>query len=192
MDSFDSKPLTALAYFYFSFSDAEKQNIEIMLVSLIKQLFCRRPNTSQSVQDLGQYKEKGRRPDRETLEGTLVATIHGFEHVYVVIDALDECPYQNGERKKLSASICRVYEKTTENIHLLCTSRKEVDIETAMTPLLVISTNTTIDLLIYKEAVHHDIGLYIDKTLESSDVESWPPSIKAKARSTLIQKADGM
>jgi hypothetical protein len=192
MDSYDSKPLKALGYFYFSFSDAEKQNTTVMLGSLIKQLCCRRPNTPQSVQDLGQYKEKGQHPDMKTLEDTLVATIHGFSDVYVVIDALDECPYENGERKKLLASICRIYEKTTENLHLLCTSRREVDIETVMTPLLAISTNTTIDLLIYKHAVDRDIGFYIDKTFESSDFVDWTKAVKEDARAILIQKADGM
>jgi hypothetical protein len=192
MDSYDFKPLKALGYFYFSFSDAEKQNTTVMLGSLIKQLCCRRPNTPQSVQDLGQYKEKGQRPDMETLEDTLVATIHGFSDVYVVIDALDECPYENGERQKLLASICRIYKKTSQNLHLLCTSRKEVDIAKAMTPLLAISSNTTIDLLIYKEAIDHDIGLYIDKTFDSSDFVDWPKAVKQEARATLTENADGM
>jgi ankyrin repeat domain-containing protein 50 len=61
-----------------------------------------------------------------------------------------------------------------------------------MKPLLSIPTSATVDLLIYKDAVDRDIGFYIDKTLDPSDFESWPPSIKAEARRTLIQKADGM
>jgi hypothetical protein len=47
-------------------------------------------------------------------------------------------------------------------------------------------------LSIYREAIDKDIGFYIDKTLDTSDYNSWPGSIKAETRDTLIEKADGM
>src|SRR5277367_6572381 len=100
-DSHDSNPQAAIGFFYFSFNDVEKQNTVGMLGSLIKQLCCRRPNTPQPLRDLGLYKEQGQRPDMKTLVNTLAATICGFSDVFLVIDALDECPFESGERKKL-------------------------------------------------------------------------------------------
>jgi hypothetical protein len=188
----DSNPETALAFFYFSFNDAKTQNVIEMLCSLIKQICCRRPDTPQSIQALVEYKEKGQRPDRRTLENTLLATIRGFSTVYVVLDALDECPFENGERDKLLESICRIHNQARENLHLLCTSRRETDIAAVLEPMLSSRSNMDIDLSAHKEAIDHDIGLHIDNTFGVEHFRSWPAEIKSEARATLIEKADGM
>lgn len=128
----------------------------------------------------------------ETLEATLATTIYGFSKVFLVIDALDECPLESGERKKLLACLRRIHMATSENLYLLCTSRREPDIEAALNPLLSPPSKTALDLSIYKGAVDRDIGLYIDNTLATSDYGSWSDIIKAEARATLIKNADGM
>lgn len=163
-----------------------------MLCSLIKQICCRRPDTPQSIQSLVEYKEKGQRPDRRTLENTLVATILGFSRVYVVLDALDECPFENGEREKLLESISRIHNQGSENLHLLCTSRRETDITPLLDPMLSSHSNMDIDLSAHKEAIDRDIGLHIDNTFGVEPFRSWPDEIKSEARATLIEKADGM
>jgi ankyrin repeat domain-containing protein 50 len=163
-----------------------------MLGSLIKQLCCRRPNTPRSLKDLGRYKEQGQRPDMKTLMDTLAATIHGFSDVFLVIDALDECPFDSGERKKLLDCLRRIHVAKPDNLHLLCTSRREPDIEAVFNPLLSPPSKIALDLSIYRAAVNRDIGLYIDKTLATSDYDSWLESVKVEARATLIENADGM
>jgi len=160
-----------------------------MLGSLIKQLCCRRPDTPQAVQDLASCKEMGHHPDTETLENTLTATIHGFEQVYMVIDALDECPFANGTRKRLLDILRRIHNTDSPNLHILCTSRKENDIETLFNSLLHLPHNTAIDLSKYMGPMNQDIRLYMDKTLASY---TWPESVKDEAREALIRKADGM
>jgi hypothetical protein len=185
-------PENALAFFYFSFTDEKTQNVTEMLSSLIKQICCRRPNTPQSVQSMIDFKEKGHRPDRGTLEKTLVDTIHGFTTVYVVLDALDECPSENGEREKLLKSLSRIRNEKSPNLHLLCTSRRVVDIERVLEPMASSYTNIGIDLTAHKKAVDHDIGLHIDKTFDMEPFKSWPDPIQAEAKATLIEKADGM
>jgi hypothetical protein len=161
-----------------------------MLGSLIKQLCCCRPNTPQPVKDLRQHKERDHYPDMETLEATLADTIYGFSNVYLVIDALDECP-ESVEREKLLNCLLRIHMAASENLHLLCTSRKEPDIEAMLGPVLSSPSNAAVDLSVYKNAVDHDIGLYIDKTLASSRYDSWK-DFKAEVRATLIENADGM
>lgn len=163
-----------------------------MLSSLIKQLCSRRPNTPQPIRDLVQLKEKGHRPDLETLEITLVATIRGFSKVFIVIDALDECPYDNGERRILLESLCRIESIASENLHLLCTSRQEPDIKAAFDRILSQPSKVDFDLSLHKETVNADIGLYIDEELASTSYDLWPADLKTHARDTLIGKADGM
>jgi len=188
----DSNPEAALAFFYFSFTDAKTQNAIEMLCSLIKQICCRRPDTPQSIQSLVEYKEKGQFPDRKTLENTLVATIRGFSRVFVVLDALDECPFENGEREKLLESVCRVHNQASQNLRLLCTSRRETDIAAVLKPMLSTHLKLDIDLSAHKKAIDHDIGLHIDNTFGVEPFRSWPDEIKSEARAALIEKADGM
>lgn len=163
-----------------------------MLGSLIKQLCCRRPDTPQPLRDLGRYKEQGQRPDMKTLVDTLAATVHGFSDVFLVVDALDECPFESGERKKLLDCLRRIHMAKSDNLHLLCTSRRESDIAAVLNPLLSSSSKIAIDLSTCKAAVDHDIGLYINQTLATSDYDSWPESVRVEARETLIKNADGM
>lgn len=164
-----------------------------MLASLAKQLCSRRPDTPQVIKSLGEYKEKGQRPDTKALGATLTTVARGFSTVYIVIDALDECPSQEGERKRLLNSLRQIMAAAPANLHVFCTSRKEADIELAMSNLLPPPIKVAIiDLTVRRNVLDHDIGLFIDSTLASDEYCSWPETIRAEARKSLIEKADGM
>lgn len=191
-DEYKAEPDIAVAYFFFSFSDSKKQSLAVMLASLVRQLCARRPNTPQPVKSLSEYKNGGGRPDTKTLEAALMATTRGFSEVFVVIDALDECPTLANERTKLLDSLGRVIAAMPGNLHILCTSRPEADIKAAMDPVLSRPLGTTIDLTSDQSRHNKDIGLYIDRTLESADYEYWPANLKVEAKGLLLEKADGM
>jgi len=53
----------------------------------------------------------------------------GFEHVYLITDALDECPKLSGERGKLLDTLREIYGWKMGCMHILATSRREVDIQ---------------------------------------------------------------
>ncbi|KAL8372306.1 hypothetical protein RB595_001885 [Gaeumannomyces hyphopodioides] len=191
-DGYEAEPDIAVAYFFFSFSDSKKQRLAEMLASLVRQLCARRPNTPQPVKSLSEYKNGGGRPDTKTLEAALMATIRGFSAVFVVIDALDECPTLANERTKLLDSLGRVIAAMPGNLHILCTSRPEADIKAAMDPVLSRPLGTAIDLTANQWRHNGDIGLYIDTMLASADYSSWPIDLKAEAKDLLLKKADGM
>ena len=110
----------------------------------------------------------------------------------MVLDALDECPFENGEREKLLESVCRVHNQASQNLRLLCTSRRETDIAAVLKSMLSTHLKMDIDLSAHKKAIDHDIGLHIDNTFGVEPFKSWPDEIKSEARATLIEKADGM
>ena len=115
--------------------------------------------------------------------------------MYIVIDALDECPGPplSRERSKLLGSLCRVAATSPASLHMLCTSRKESDINAVLSPfILAETTRGAINLNGKCAGLDHDIGLYIDSVLASPDFESWPDEVKAEARYSLIERADGM
>lgn len=122
--------------------------------------------------------------------------IRGFSSVYIVIDALDECPDEDGllKRERLLEALCELHKGNFSNIHLLCTSRSESDIEAVFRPLMSSSAAIAIDLdsSDCTGLVQEDIGRYLDQIFASVNYESWPDLIKAEAKHVLIKKAGGM
>lgn len=163
-----------------------------MLCSLIKQLSARRPDMPEPLKALGSYKEKGERPETKTLEAVFAASLCGFSDVRIILDGLDECPFENEQRQKLLDSITRILAASPKNLHLFCTSRKESDIEAAWEPLSKEPHRVVVDSESHRESLNRDIGIYIDHTLDLAAYQSWPVSIKVEARRALIEKADGM
>jgi hypothetical protein len=181
-----------VAYYYFSFSDIKKQEVDGMLASLIKQICSRRPDISKSIERLGEYKSKGERPATSVLEETLITTMYGFSTVYIVIDALDECPELGGQREQLIKTLGRILNATADNYHVFCTSRREVDIDAELSGYLTTPERVGIDLSSHRWNIEHDMSLYINKTLAGVYYKSWPESIKAEVKKELIKKSNGM
>jgi hypothetical protein len=162
--------------------------------SLIKQLYCRRPNTPEAVEALHKYRENGQNPEPDDLWNALVATIRGFSGVYLVLDALDEYSLDVSERKRLLDFIRQIQGSELKNLHTLCTSRREADIEKAFRTLFSVSATANVDvnLINYRYKVDHDISLHIDKTLGSGTYDEWSEELKKEVRQALVERADGM
>lgn len=191
-EQFEPDPRTVLAYFFFSFSDPNKQKVDGMLASLLRQICASRPDTPECILNLAKYKERGERPDTETLGKAVLAATHGFSGVFIVIDALDECPSVTGERGKLLTNLSRIIATMSDNIHILCTSRAESDILVAMRDCLSRPSRSEIDLTIYRDSLNRDIALYVDMTLTTAPFKSWPIDLKEDAKESLLRNADGM
>ncbi|KAL7803967.1 ankyrin repeat-containing domain protein [Trichoderma afarasin] len=191
-DKYVSEPSTVVSYFYFSFSDPEKQKVDVMLASLTKQICSRQTRRSQLTARLRQYKLNGQRPDTETLEAVLIASASEFANVYIVIDALDECPLLNEQRTKLLRSLRRILAIAPSKFHFFFTSRKEPDIDDKIRPILSSTDKNEIDLLARQQTINRDINHYIDSQLNGDEYKSWPKSVKEEARESLVEKADCM
>lgn len=186
---------TALVYFFFSFTDPAKQGTDIMFSSLIKQLCTARPNTPKPIENFrGRYKERGTRPPTEKLEEAFLAAVTGFSSVHIVLNGLDECPAVNKERLKLLKSLDRVMGNSPSSIHVLCTSRNKADIAGCMVPLSANGQGDVIDLHngVHRQVLDHDIGSYIESTLQSPDFEHFTTETKKKVQDRLVENADGM
>ncbi|KAL6792822.1 ankyrin repeat-containing domain protein [Trichoderma sp. SZMC 28012] len=183
---------TAVVYFYFTFSDITRQESDGMLASLIKQVCCHRPNIPDSVNDLGEYKKKGMRPSTEELQNSFISTLRGFTNVYIIIDALDECPNINTQREELLEILHYILDSNLNNLHMFCTSRKESDIDVSLRDQFSKPGREPLDITSYLKEIERDIGEYIDSTLTNAKYSSWPILIKAEVRKVLIEKSDGM
>jgi hypothetical protein len=163
-----------------------------MLRSLIVQLCGRRPDSPEALLKLRRFRDTTHQPGLDELEATLRATTEGFKKVFLVIDALDECPEKDSEREILLKLIARIRRWSSSSLHFLCTSRKENDIERALQPLVENQNALIINLQVHREEVDRDIGIFIDQIISLSIFASWSHIFKAKVRTMLTEKADGM
>lgn len=135
---------------------------------------------------------KGERPDMETLEAALMSAVSGFSAVFIVIDALDECPVLDGERPRLLKCLHRIIASMPDNLHIFCTSRAEPDINMEIDELLDVPAKAAIDLTEDQLSLNRDMHLYTDSVLGTETYCWWSDDVRAKAKDILIARADGM
>ena len=180
------KALHALTFFYFDFNDSEKQQYGSVLRSIIAQLLTQYPETSETLVNMynQMYKHPANRaaPDAMLLLA-LQKTIRLLSECYIVLDALDEAR----PREDVLDLIQQILNWKIPRLHLLVTSRREMGIESTLSPLV------TSTMEMQKLLVNIDISLYIHKRLEcDSRLKKWSPGIKADIKDTLTKGADGM
>ncbi|KAF7984296.1 hypothetical protein HWV62_15261 [Athelia sp. TMB] len=178
-----SQQLSGYAYFFFDRRDASHGLLlfENLLRSILSQLASRCGGApavlKESYEDHGAGREQ---PSLKALYDTLRLVVEGFDHVYIVIDSLDEC----GDRAELFQSIETIANWDCNNVHLLLTSRPEPDITG---PLGLIDRIRPVR--IQGAALYKDIAAYLDAQLSSK--HRWGETRKL-VKNTLIAGSDGM
>jgi hypothetical protein len=176
------------AYFYFDFNDAQEQDPELMLRSLLSQLLQRSFTIPKGVDVLFSTCGNGKRqPALHALLEVLPQVMQRFMHVYLILDALDECK----QRPELMDVLETVARWPLDNVHLLMTSRKERDIESSLESY--IKEEYTISL--QRDVVDKDIQRYVqqrlsvDKTLAKWNKDA---AIRQEIEAALMHGARGM
>ncbi|GIZ38637.1 hypothetical protein CKM354_000204900 [Cercospora kikuchii] len=172
------------ATFYCTFSDARKQSLRDMLLSIVSQVCWREPG-------LAMLQTAYERPDRSTpstreLEVILLSTLGSYRTVYLMIDGLDECPENNDNQRWVLDFLARLLHRAS-NIHILVASRDESSIRTSMQ-----ASNAT-QLHVDTHAVDADIRKYVSaEILRDPKLSRLHSDTKAQIEDTLTQRADGM
>ncbi|KAF2791757.1 ankyrin [Melanomma pulvis-pyrius CBS 109.77] len=120
-------PDVGIAYLYCNYKRQAEQTTANMLAAILKQLVQDRPSIAQPLSNL--YDLHQVRRTRLSLMETLTAlqsVLANYSKVYVVIDALDECPERDGTRSQLLRH-CRNLQGQTD-LRLMATSRHISDI----------------------------------------------------------------
>jgi hypothetical protein len=130
-------------------------------------------------------------PQIDTLKTMLRAIIEVHGCVFIVADALDECPgvtAAQDERQLVSETLEEIISWQLDSLHLMITSRKVADLESVIDviPGVVI-------VLIQNDHVNPDTRLYVTSELQKDKkLRSWPPGIRTKIETTLAEGANGM
>jgi ankyrin repeat domain-containing protein 50 len=177
-----SESVDRYAYFYFDFSDAEKQTVVGMLHSMIAQLSI--PNLPTEVEELYKKFNHGQhQPSQEDLVKTLISLFTDAHRTYLIIDALDECM----ERKELLSMISRIVQIHSVKVNVLVTSREEQDISEGMQDVILDSVSLECG------GLDADIERHVHKCLTSdTDWGNDPSHIKDEIQEALVKGAHGM
>jgi hypothetical protein len=183
-----------LAYFYCDFRDEDKQNRRNLVLSVISQLFsqsnlyCDVLSRIYSAQDDG-----ARKPSDETLTKCLteMLSLPVQSPVYLIVDALDECPNNTGmptSREEVLDLVKNLVGLCLPNLHICATSRPEVDIQSTLEPLTSLRVS-----LHHQSGQKKDIVDYVNSVVYSdSKMRRWRQEDRKVVIETLSEKADGM
>jgi hypothetical protein len=165
-----------------------------MARSLTVQLSARRPDTPDALQSLRQFYDRNAQPPDDDLLDAIKATTKGFSKVYLIVDALDECPEEDNQRAYLLSMLKKIHSWTQANLHILLTSRMVTNIALQLKPLFKTTVPGTgvIDVDDHQSDVDGDITVFIDNKLKTGDYPLLNEGIQVEIKNTLVKKANGM
>ena len=194
IDAMRKAGLASLAFFYCDFREDQKRDLRGLLSSLLVQLCHQSDSYSDILSKLYSENANGsRHPSDDALAGCLMDLLKlpGHAPVYLIADALDECPNTSSiptPREEVLNLIKELVKSEVPNLHICVTSRPEMDIKDFLDPL-----------------VHHTVSLH-DESGQKGDIEEyiesvintnpknkkWKAADKQLVIDVLTRKADGM
>ena len=187
-----------MAYFYFDFKDLRKQTCRDLLLSLVSQLSTRSSYCCGILHKIYEDHENGtRQPSDDTLKECLKQMLRlrppGQGRIFIVLDALDECPDSftfPSPRDEVLQLVKELVNLHLPELHICTTSRPEVDIRAVLEPLAFRSVS-----LHDESGQKVDIADYVRNVVNSSPstaMKRWRVEDKNLVIETLTERADGM
>ncbi|KAH9165412.1 hypothetical protein EDB89DRAFT_2076826 [Lactarius sanguifluus] len=194
MDNVCKAGFASMAYFYFDFKDTGKQDSHALLSSLLIQLSDQSDVYCDILLDLYSTHRRGSvQPNDDALTQCLKTMLValGKTPIYLIVDALDECPNTSGmpsPRERLLRLVKDLVELKLSNLRMCVTSRPEIDIRIALEPLVPLR------ICLHDESGQKtDIANYVSSVVYSdSRMRRWRAEERDLVVGTLSAKADGM
>ena len=183
-----------MAYYYFDFRDTAKQDVRGLLSSLVSQLCAKSDLCCDILSSLYSQHDAGSQlPDDDSLTQCLKEMLEypGLPPIYIIIDALDECPSSSGVPSPREIVLDRIEDLVKldlPNLRICVTSRSEADILDVLEPLA-----SYIVCLHYEDGQKQDIVNYINYVVQSDrKMRNWRSEDRQLVIDALTQRADGM
>jgi hypothetical protein len=157
-----------IAFFYFSFNDESKQDDSGMLRALLWQLSGQLRDGEKDLEQLHALYKSGT-PPVEVLLGLLQRFLGRFRDSYILVDALDESP-RDCNREGVLRAIQVIRNWSLPGVHLLMTSRNELDIRESLDP------SCDQDLSMRNSEIDRDIVNFVSYQLNNDPkLQRWKP-----------------
>jgi hypothetical protein len=187
--------LASMAFFYCDFREEQKKDSRGLLSSWLVQLCHQSDAYSDILSNFYlEHSNGSRQPSDNSLVECLkeILKLRGQAPVYLIVDALDECPIGTTSPQSYRDKVLMVLEKLIDsqfpNIRICITSRPETDIKAVLGPLTFHSTSLHDEI-----GQMEDINNYI-KSIVNTDriMRRWTATDKQLVVDVLSNKADGM
>jgi ankyrin repeat protein len=186
--------LATLAIFYCDFRDTNKQDARNLLSSILIQLCQQSDKFSQVLSSMYSTHGNGSRvPSTDALLGCLKAmlALQGQATLYVVLDAIDECPNSPGlltRREEVLEIVKELIDLKLPHLCFCVTSRPEIDIRHVLEPLNPYNVS-----LHNQHGQKEDLERYVKSVVHSDrEMRNWPEDVKKLVINTLATKSSGM
>ena len=187
-----------VAYFYFGFKDTQKQDLRNALASLLTQLSAHSDSYCDILCHVYKAHSNGKyTPSNKTMTTCLndMLALPGQDPVYIVLDALDECPNISGipttERGEVLDFLKDLVGAQLSNLRICVTSRPETDIRAALEPLAFRQLSIH-DQIGQKKDIEDYIRFAVYAKSNTAMGRRWRGPDKELVIETLSDKADGM
>ncbi len=186
----------SIAYFYFDFRDINKQHWRDLVPSLLTQLSAQSSPCYDILSRLYSSHDNGvKPPNDDALKRCLMEmlTIRDGHPVYLIMDALDECPDTSevpSPRNRILQLLEELVDLRTPNLRICVTSRPEFDIRDFLEPL----TSRRVSLH-DQSGQKQDIADYVRAVVYSKSepiMRRWRKEDKEFVIKTLSERAGGM
>jgi hypothetical protein len=186
--------LASLAFYYCDFRDDRKKGLRGLLSSLLVQL-CDQSDAYYCV--LSEIYSTHRNGEQQASDNALVQCLKQLLElpkeptVYIVIDALDECPATTGlptPREEVLGLVRELVGLRVPSLRICVTSRPEADIEPVLGPLAFRSVT-----LHGERGQAQDIAEYVNFVVNTDPkMRTWRKADKEHVIEVLTRRADGM
>jgi hypothetical protein len=183
-----------MGFFYFDFKDQSKQDTRGALSSLLTQFAAQSDPYCESLSALYSAHNAGSlQPSEAGLRKCLsnVLSLQNQGPMFIIIDAIDECPNSTGApspREKVLEFVEWLTNLRCSHLSICVTSRPEADIEAVLLPL----ASYTISLH-SENGQKEDIANYIKWFIKSDPkARKWRKEDKELVLKMLLERADGM
>jgi hypothetical protein len=186
--------LASLAMFFYDFREDQKKDFRGLLSSVLFQLcdqsdsYCDVLSTFHSA-----HRDGAQHPSDDELARCLkhLLSLPGQAPVYLIIDALDECPNTSAlssPRDRVLTFLEDLIDSQLPNLRMCVTSRPEADIKPVLEPLTFHSVS-----LHDESGQLEDIEKYIKSVVNTNrNMLRWKSEHRQLVIDVLIERADGM
>jgi hypothetical protein len=197
IDAMRKAGLASLAFFYCDFREDQKKDLRGLLSSLLVQL-CHQSNSYSDILSklYSEHANGSRDPSDDVLAECLKGLLKpdGHAPVYLIVDALDECPntpnksFITSPREEVLNFIEELIKSQLPGVRVCVTSRPETDIKDVLDPLVLHSVS-----LHDESGQNRDIDEYIKSVVNTNPKNKrWKPEDKQHVIDVLTRKAAGM
>ncbi|KAM0424178.1 hypothetical protein ACHAPT_010547 [Fusarium lateritium] len=179
---FEDDSTVCVAYVYFNYQQQDNQTIERVFANLLRQLVAGRSDIPAAVGDLYmKHLKRASKPTFEEIRKLLRSFSSLYSRVFVIVDALDECPSRDGRRNTLLAEIMKLQTALLANV--MCTSRPIPEIEAWFPHAVSIKVR----------ASEHDVRKYLDGQLGClPGFVARNPKLQRQVKNQIVKVVNGM